>query len=393
MTLIDQWKLDPSAFKGKNIQQILSWCGDGLLKDGSATSHEFRDFLAHIPSDALARYAVQCLELKFADSGFALQDLVNQIGKRLGFQIDYGRYRGVQKDIGFDGLWRANDGTTILVEVKTTDVYRLSLDVTATYRKKLLEKERIAEAKSSILYVVGRYDTGELEAQVRGSRHAWDIRLVSVDSLLNLLRIKEELQDQQTIDKIRDVLTPKEYTRVDGIVDLVFTATKETKVEDESEPEETEEEKGGEKKFTPVNFRKDCVERLNHHFNDSLIKQTAAIYATPDDQRAVWIGNSRSHDAKNSRGYWFAFHPPQKQLLEQYPEAWACFGCGSADNLILVPLAKLSSWLGMFNQTLLPDRSYWHIRIKCEGGIWTILTRTGFEVIDAGPYLLKSSSP
>jgi len=35
-----------------------------------------------------------------------------------------------------------------------------------------------------VLIVVGRQDTGELEAQIRGSRHAWDIRLISAEALL-----------------------------------------------------------------------------------------------------------------------------------------------------------------------------------------------------------------
>jgi len=102
-----------------------------------------------------------------------------------------GRYRGATNANGFDGLWTTDDGDAILVEVKTTDAYRVSLETTAGYRRKLIRGGEIAEDKSSILYIVGRDDTGDLEAQVRGSRHAWDVRLISVGALLRLLRIKE----------------------------------------------------------------------------------------------------------------------------------------------------------------------------------------------------------
>jgi hypothetical protein len=71
----------------------------------------------------------------------------------------------------------------------STDAYRLSLDTVAGYRDQLLAQASLARP-CSILIVVGRTDTGELEAQVRGSRHAWAIRLISVDALLNLVCIK-----------------------------------------------------------------------------------------------------------------------------------------------------------------------------------------------------------
>ena len=45
----------------------------------------------------------------------------------------------------------------------------------------------------SILVVVGAEDISEFEAQVRGSRFAWDIRLLGVKSLFRLLKLKEAL--------------------------------------------------------------------------------------------------------------------------------------------------------------------------------------------------------
>jgi len=56
----------------------------------------------------------------------------------------------------------------------------------AQYRSRLVEEGKIDREKSSLLIVVGRQETGDLEAQIRGSRHAWDIRLLSADSLLKL---------------------------------------------------------------------------------------------------------------------------------------------------------------------------------------------------------------
>ena len=55
----------------------------------------------------------------------------------------------------------------------------------------------VISTPSSILIVVGRDDTGELEAQVRGSRHAWDIRLISADALVKLVNLKETVEGSE----------------------------------------------------------------------------------------------------------------------------------------------------------------------------------------------------
>jgi hypothetical protein len=187
----------------------------------------------HVPSHFLDRYVDECLKDRFDESGLALQDIINEVGRRLDFDVTFGRYRGTQGQIGFDGLWAITDGKVIVVEVKTTDTYRIDLNTIAGYRRALVQAGRMTEEKSSILIVVGRNDTGDLEAQVRGSRYAWDIRLISAEALLRLLHIKETVDDPLTVRRIRDVLTPQEYTRVDGIIDLIFTTAEDVRQETE----------------------------------------------------------------------------------------------------------------------------------------------------------------
>jgi hypothetical protein len=53
----------------------------------------------------IAGYAKYCLKNKFDRSGFAFQDCVNKIGRRLGYGVTNGRYAGVQNDVGLDGFW------------------------------------------------------------------------------------------------------------------------------------------------------------------------------------------------------------------------------------------------------------------------------------------------
>lgn len=205
MALTDLWINSRTQLEDKHIQQIIAFAGNGQLRDGYRASEELRDFLSAIPSNFLHLYADQCLRDSFNGSGFALQDLINQAGRRLGFTVEDGRYRGQAGHIGYDGIWRFPDGHAVIIEVKTTDAYRIDLDTIAGYRKALIRQGSVQEQSSSMLIVVGREDTGDLEAQIRGSRHAWDMRLISVDSLMRLMALKEEVEEPRTIRRIYDI--------------------------------------------------------------------------------------------------------------------------------------------------------------------------------------------
>ncbi|MEO7222082.1 MAG: hypothetical protein ABIY37_06375 [Devosia sp.] len=222
MPLISLWKTNPDAVDQFSIEQVVSAAGDGVLKDGSICSQELIDYLSQVASEKLRRYIEQCLSSKYDRAGMVLQDLVNELGRRLDYTVENGRYQGVVNASGHDGLWRSPEGQTLIIEVKTTDAYRIALDTIVGYRSKLaLSSPSVAAA--SVLLVVGRQDTGELEAQVRGSRHAWDIRIVSAEALSKLVSLKENSEETETGQKIRSVLLPVEYTRLDRLVDVMFT--------------------------------------------------------------------------------------------------------------------------------------------------------------------------
>ncbi len=197
MPLLAFWASNPGAVEELTVEQVVASAGDGALKDGSHCSHELREYLAQIPSSKIAAYVDHCLSSNFSRSGMVLQDLINELGRRLDYAVTGGRYQGTPNAVGFDGIWVSPEGHTIVAEAKTTDAYRISLDTIVGYRDRLLSAKEIS-GSSSILIVVGREDTGELEAQVRGSRHAWGIRLISADSLIKLIQLKENAEGPGT---------------------------------------------------------------------------------------------------------------------------------------------------------------------------------------------------
>jgi len=130
-SLLDIWIGQREFLETKSIEQIIGIAGDGCLRDGNETSAQFRDLLANLPSQYIVRYVNECLEKSFQQGGLVLQDLVNEIGRRLGFAIDPGFYRGGGTRIGFDGIWRAKENYGFVVEVKTTEAYQMNLDTQA----------------------------------------------------------------------------------------------------------------------------------------------------------------------------------------------------------------------------------------------------------------------
>lgn len=385
MSLTELWKTSREQFSSKQVQQVIAFAGEGKLRDGNLTSIEFRDFLSHVSSETLCQYADDCLSNTFPDSGLALQDIVNQVGKRLEFEVEDGRYRGSKNIIGNDGLWRFPSDHYVVVEVKTTDTYRIDSNIIAEYRKKLIANQKITEENSSILIVVGREDTGDLEAQIRGSRHAWDIRLVSVDSLLRLMLLKEKVDDPQIIQRICDILIPKEFTRLDSIIDIVFFTTEDAKQEpDVIEGNNNKDIQDDKIKSAPAAFHNACVEKFSASKNINLIKRSRNTFTTPDKIINVVCLVSKFHEKYKS--YWFAFHPHQKEFLSRNTEGFLLLGCGSSENILVIPYFELSKWLDDLWTTEKEDRYYWHIRIRKDKQKFLLDRKQGQKKIDLSGY-------
>jgi len=237
--------------------------------------------------------------------------------------------------------------------------------------------------------VVGREDTGDLEAQIRGSRHAWDIRLISVDGLLRLMILKEEVEDPDTVNRIHNILFPREFTRLDEIVEIAFSAVEEAKQEAEAEEAEVD---SPEKKFTPVAFHEQCVARIEKALGCTLVKRSRASFSSPDKKTAVVCAVSRTYQRGGGYGYWFAFHPHQKEFLESAERGLVAFGCGSSNTLILIPIDEFATWLEGMNTTEKENRFYWHVHISRADDQFRLNRRKDVPEIDLTSYLLTGET-
>lgn len=357
MSLISLWRATPETVIGMTLPTVVRMAidPDNSLRDGSAGAAAFRQFLSEIDSEKLSSYATYCLENSFPDSGQVLQDIVNEIGRRLGFQAENGRYRGIRSDIGFDGIWTVN-GQSIVVEVKTTDAYTIRLDVIANYRDRLAEAGRIPR-ESPILIVIGRNDTSSLEAQVRGSRHAWSMRIVGIDALIKLMEVNLATSSKEVTEKIHTILQPFEYTRIDQIVDVVFTTIedKEQQIEEviDTQTEGPDEERRAQQR-TPrailESKKLDAIDRLSKRESIALQKRRNSLYSDPSDLvHAVVVVSKRYSD----QGYWYAYHEsPQREFLSVGKRSFLVLAMTDKDFAFALPFETLEAIWDELNHTV-----------------------------------------
>lgn len=373
-TLLELWKSQNDFLQDKSLSQLINITGEGQLKDDNDTSNQIRELLNNVPTNKLKEYAAQCLSESFKDSGLALQDVVNQFGRRLGFVIEEGLYRGKKNDIGFDGLWAIKSEHTFIIEVKTTDAYRINLNTLNKYKEELIQEGRIDAENSSILIIVGRQDTGDLEAQIRGSKFAWNIRLISIEALMKLIDLRENVSDTQTLKQINQILKPLEYTRLDKLIELLYLTSEDDDDDiaddsDNDEPELKEESK----RDTPVSFNEACINLLSESLSKTFIKQSKATYESSDKLVGISCVVSKVYQTKYTELYWYAFHPHQYEFLKEYPSSYVSFGCGTPQNIIMIPLDKFMEFTQNMNQTTKPNgKSYWHVKIHKVGNKYEI---------------------
>lgn len=236
-------------------------------------------------------------------------------------------------------------------------------------------------------------DTGALEAQIRGSRHAWDMRVVGVDSLVKLMRVKEKSNEDTTIRQIRELLRPFEYTRIDRIVDVVFDAavdveqSLETEVVEEVGAAESSSPISQSQERTEVNaldeMRERIVASLQRRLGVGLVRRRRALYESIDGSKRVCIAVSKRYD-RAYQPYWHAYHPTWNEFLNGAKDGRFVLGCMDRDDAFAIPYEIMVGFLPKLNQTQRENgERYWHIVVtRREDGTLALYSSKTREAID-----------
>lgn len=106
-------------------------------------------------------------------------------------------------------------------------------------------------------------------------------------------------------------------------------------------------------------------EKLGIH----LSKLSQTRYESGDGLVRLTCAVSAEHNEKGDTPYfWFAFHRHQLEFLQTAKNPWICFGCGSAETTLLLPLSLMQERLAHISITKSEDREYWHVVVQKKGG-------------------------
>ena len=208
-----------------NLEQILSLVGN--LNDSmgdDASQSRFRNFLYNSINEIvqIRDYVEECTRKSEAQYNKALQDLIVYIGKFLDFEFEYGRYRGVQGEIGYDGIWTSKSGDfNIVIEVKTSETYPISTPILIGYIDELISQQKITDWDHAMgLYVVARPvpEIRQLENSIIAERRIDKLRVISADNLLSLAELM--LKYDITQEDILALLRPS-GPKIDPIVEIL----------------------------------------------------------------------------------------------------------------------------------------------------------------------------
>ena len=365
--LIKFWVSNQKEIEEMKIQELIN------IASGNAEERlkELREFLQKTESNdvLLARLVKEITNstVKFENldiSGFILQELINEIGRRLEFKIEYGIYRGTRnpETIGYDGIWTTKDGYSFIIESKKTDTYNFELETADNYREQLIENKKVERDKSSILIVLGKEKYKSIEYQIRGSEFLWNTRAVEVEALLKLLRIKKELNDKNTLKQMYEILKPHEYSKVDKLIDLIFFTANDSKLEETEELEEEEIEKESAKEiFGAEQERKaEGIKRLEEKLNMTFNKKMKSLYATEDNQTGIITCVSHKYTQGQKEYYWFAYKEYYQENLKDYKNGYIVYICEGREDILLLPIDKMEEFKKSLNRS---QRGHWHIQI------------------------------
>lgn len=237
-------KIDDNMIEIKDILNLI----DNKLKDDIEETKRFREFIEKEKwaTDQIKDWLDECIKKsKGAQDPYhkAFQDLIISLGKRLGFEIEYGKYMGKRGEENYDGAWKKETGETMILEVKSTTWPIGSISQLGRYIEELTKKGETENIFG--MYVIGEGDRQPLTEQILGSKYKDKMRIIQKDDLINLIKLKEELEpvigESQAIKKAQSILIPIESIDIGNIINLIteIAATKSTAEVEKVEGEET----------------------------------------------------------------------------------------------------------------------------------------------------------
>ena len=161
-----------------------------------------------------------------------------------------------------------------------------------------------------------------------------------------------------------------EYTRLDSLIDVMFTAAKdvESTVDAEKQPSDEDTDERSSWEFTNPALMQDKRNQIMNAFakrhGEKLIRRSIALYWNSDHNFRTACTVSKRYTRNASVPYWYAYHPRWDDFLGEAEEGFFILGCMDLSIAFAIPVDVIRQHLDELNTTTKEDgNSYWHIKI------------------------------
>ena len=113
------------------------------------------------------------------------------------------------------------------------------------------------------------------------------------------------------------------------------------------------------------------------------------LFLSDEEDVAVICLVSKQHRSSTRVWYWFSFYRSQKDRLEEAEKGYLALGCGSPDDVVLIPIEDAARLSSDMNQTVGNDRNpYWHVLLYWEHDRPILHRRQGSTAVDLSLYMI-----
>jgi hypothetical protein len=182
-----------------------------------------------------------------------------------------------------------------------------------------------------------------------------------------------------------------EYTRLDGIVELLFAAKKDLETPAAVAPPKEVKQPSASLTTTPTDLekaREAAVVRIATKLGCTFVRRGRALRVSSDGaKRLVCLASQRYEGPSGSGNYWFGFTPAQRAFLSEGSQGWVALVCADSGRTFLVAWDQFEKWLPDFWTTPPAPANereirHWHIYFYDYGSRVELMKSGGGLLLD-----------
>lgn len=337
------------------------------LIDGSEYSQRLREILREKSTAELKSITNQLHQSKTINTqlrGLLYQDIVNTLGLKLGYNVEFGLYRGRAGTVNHDGLW-ISDEVNILIEVKANSTYRINIPTILGYSDKISQMYNLHPGPPVLLVLVDN-KTENLEAQIRGSRQDDKISIIGIEAMFVASSMAELLGGGPALSAIRSLLHPRDFTKLDSLFFSISDVISETLIVNSPVDQFSE-------KDEPENAQ----ELLICKIIKSLEKK--GLTATRIGKKNIVDSNNQQYQIyflkrfhRTDQQYWISLdHELIRKIIND--QSILCLGFENKNFFVTLDFCVFEKILMFLNTFKSSKRTFVHLGIRDDGGEMTLL--------------------